>query len=63
MNSPTPLRLAELKAHDAFVARLAKALVADPGAADDAAQEARFAFWRAAEKEAAGGEAIQDAAD
>lgn len=61
MNSPTPLRLAELRAHDAFVARLAKALVADPGAADDAAQEARFAFWRAAEKEAAGGEAIQDA--
>lgn len=50
MNDPrTPrnaLSLDELSRHDAFVARLAVSLVADPGAADDVAQQALFAAWR-----------------
>jgi RNA polymerase sigma factor (sigma-70 family) len=40
------LSLDELSRHDAFVARLAASLVADPGAADDVAQQALFAAWR-----------------
>lgn len=56
MDDSAVRRLDDLASYDAFVSRLAASLVADPGAADDAAQEARFAFWRAAD-----GEAIQNA--
>lgn len=39
-------RLDRLAENDAFVERLAASLIADPGAAADVAQDARFAAWR-----------------
>jgi RNA polymerase sigma factor (sigma-70 family) len=60
MTAPIPRRLTELAARDAFVSRLAAALIADPAAAADAAQDARVAFWRAAAREEAGGPEIRD---